>query len=379
MKNKPIWQPNYTITPATASGLMEIEAARAVVAQVPLPVAVQAELRRRARVRSTHYSTRIEGNRLTLKEAQEVIEERRTMFRGRERDVAEVRNYWNALLRVEEWAAENAPLTEKLIQRLHALVEHGVRARPTPYRDGQNVIRDSDSGAIVYMPPEAKDVPHLMAAMVDWANKAEEEGLPSPLIAALVHYQFVTIHPYYDGNGRTARLLAMFILHRGGYSLNGLFSLEEYHARDLDGYYHALAVHPHHNYYFGRATADISSWVKYFIQTLATVFASAREEVLRCSGEGIATALAEPDALRRLDPRARTVLALFLRTERITTADVAGTLGLSDRMARTLIARWVEDGWLEVADPSRRARAYVLSARYRQFIGSLSAMGGAGT
>ena len=57
MKNKPLWQPNYTITPATASGLMEIEAARVVVAQVPLPVAVQAELRRLARVRSTHYST----------------------------------------------------------------------------------------------------------------------------------------------------------------------------------------------------------------------------------------------------------------------------------------------------------------------------------
>ena len=70
MKNTPIWQPNYTITPVTASGLVEIGAARAVVAQVPLPVAVQAELRRRARVRSTHYSTRIEGNRLTLKEAQ---------------------------------------------------------------------------------------------------------------------------------------------------------------------------------------------------------------------------------------------------------------------------------------------------------------------
>ncbi|MHC1575014.1 MAG: hypothetical protein ACXQTY_04335 [Candidatus Methanogasteraceae archaeon] len=70
---------------------MEIEAARTVVAQVPLPVTVQAELRRRARVRSTHYSTRIEGNRQTLQEAQEVIDKRRTMFHGRERDVAEVR------------------------------------------------------------------------------------------------------------------------------------------------------------------------------------------------------------------------------------------------------------------------------------------------
>ena len=376
MTNTPIWQPNYTITPATASGLMEIEAARAVLAQVTLPVAVQAELRRRARLRSTHYSTRIEGNRLTLQEAQEVIDERRTTFHGRERDVAEVRNYWNALLRVEEWAAEKTPMTEKLIQRLHALIEHGVRAIPTPYRDGQNVIRDSASGKIVYMPPVAKDVPHLMAAMVNWDNKAEEEGLPAPLIAAIVHYQFATIHPYYDGNGRTARLLATFTLHRGGYGLNGLLSLEEYHARDLDKYYHALAVHPHHNYYFGRGAADISSWVEYFIGTLAAVFTTVRDEVLRSKGDTTAAALAEPDALRCLDQRARTVLALFLRTDRITTADVAGALGLSDRMARVLLGRWVEDGWLEVADPSRRARAYLLSASYRQFIGSLSAMGG---
>lgn len=372
-KNTPIWQPNYTIAPATASGLMEIEASRAVVEQVPLPIAVQAELRRRARVRSTHYSTRIEGNRLTLEEAEQVIEGRDAQFHGRERDVGEVRNYWNALLRVEEWAAKKVPLTEKLIQRLHALVETGARARPTPYRDGQNVIRDSASGAIVYLPPEAEDVPHLMAAMVNWADEADEEQLPVPLIAALVHYQFVTIHPYYDGNGRTARLLATFILQRGGYGLNGFFSLEEYHACDLEGYYCALAVHPHHNYYYGRATADMSPWVAYFIKTLAMVFTAAMREVLRCAGGDV---LVEPDALRRLDPRARAVLALFVRTERITTADVAGTLGLSDRMARILLRRWVEDGWLEVADPSRRARAYVLSANYRQFIGSLSEMGG---
>ncbi len=93
MKNTPLWQPNYTISPATASGLMEIEAARAVLAQVPLPVAVQAELCRRAALRSTHHSTRIEGNRLALEEAQAVIEGRQVQFRGRERDVAEVRKH----------------------------------------------------------------------------------------------------------------------------------------------------------------------------------------------------------------------------------------------------------------------------------------------
>jgi Fic family protein len=369
-KNR-LWQPRYTLTPAIARGLMEIEAARAVVAHTPLPPAVEAELRRRARVRSTHYSTRIEGNRLTLAEAEQVIAGKRTEFHGRKRDVAEVRNYWNALLRVEEWAAKKTPLTEELIRRLHALVEKGARAKPTLYRDGQNVVRDSASGGIVYLPPEAKDVPALMAALVSWVNRAEKEGLPVPVIAALVHYQFVTIHPYYDGNGRTARLLATFILHRGGYGLNGFFSLEEHHARDLTGYYHSLAVHPQHNYYDGRAEADLTSWLEYFIKTLAGVFVLAKEEALRYAREGVNI---EPEEMRRLDRRARVVFALFAQTEHVTATAVAKALGLSDRMARELLKEWVQAGWLIVAKPSKRARAYALSANYRQYIGGLTAM-----
>ena len=365
------WHPTYTLTPATASALMQIESARTAVEHTPLPPAIQEELRHRARIRSTHYSTRIEGNRLTLEEAEQVIEGTHTSFHGRERDVGEVQNYWNALLRIEEWAAKEKPLTEDLVKRLHARVEHGVRARPSPYRDGQNVIRDSASGAIVYLPPEAKDVLPLMAALVEWVHQAEKDGLPAPLIAALVHYQFVTIHPYYDGNGRTARLLATFILHRMGYGLNGFFSLEEHHARDLGAYYNALTVHPHHNYYEGRAEADLTVWVEYFIRMLADVFTAAKEEAQHRAGE---REQMEPEALQRLDPRGRAVLFLFARTERITSADVARTLGLSQRMARNLLKDWVEDGWLEMVDSSRRGRAYSLTAIYRQYIGDLSAM-----
>jgi len=371
-KPYPPWRPRYTLTPAIARALMDIEAARAVVEHTPLPPAAEAELRRRTRIRSTHYSTRIEGNRLTLAEAEQVIEGKKAHFHGRERDVSEVKNYWNALLRVEEWAAKKMPFTEELIQRLHALIiKEGARAKPTPYRDGQNVIRDSASGAIIYLPPEAKDVPVLMAALVEWVHKAEKDGLPVPLIAGLVHYQFVTIHPYYDGNGRTARLLATFILHRGGFGLSGFFSLEEHHARDLEGYYRSLAVHPHHNYYEGRAEADLTPWLEYFAKTLAHVFTAAKEETLRYATPGVP---AEPEELRRLDHRARTVLTLFAKIEEVTTSQVAAALGLSERMARLLLNAWVKDGWLVIANPSNRKRSYGLSAIYRQYIDSLSAM-----
>ncbi len=366
-----IWQPRFTLAPAMARGLKEIEAARTVIAHVALPPAAQAELRRRARLRSTHYSTRIEGNRLTLLEAEQVIEGKRATFAGRERDAREVRNYWNALLRVEEWATQKLPLTENLICRLHALVEKGARAKPTPYRDGQNVIRDVGSGAIIYLPPEAQDVPALMAEMVAWVNCGEKANVPIPVIAGLAHYQFVTIHPYYDGNGRTARLLATFILHHGGYGLNGYFSLEEHHARDLATYYRALVTHPHHNYYEGRADADLTPWLEYFIQTLAGVFAAAQQEALCYSARGVG---GETKLLEGFDHRARVVLGLFAQAERITTRQVADALGLSERMARVLLRDWTHAGWLVIADPSNRKRAYALAEDYRQVIGNVVAI-----
>ena len=87
---------------------------------------------------------------------------------------------------------------------------------------------------------------------------------------------------------------------------------------------------------------------------------------------------AEPAELRRLDHRARTVLGLFAKAEIIIAADVAAALGLSVRMARLLLNGWVKDGWLIVENPSNRKRSYTLSAKYRQYISSLSAMRGVG-
>lgn len=100
------WTPKYVLTPSIARGLMQIEAARALVDHTPLSPAVEAELRSRARVRAAHFSTFIEGNRLTLEEARAVIADERTEISGRERDVSEVRNYWNALLKVEDLGRE---------------------------------------------------------------------------------------------------------------------------------------------------------------------------------------------------------------------------------------------------------------------------------
>ncbi len=224
---------------------------------------------------STHLSTRIEGNRLTQAQVQAVVEGEGT-FPGRERDEAEVRHYFAALTYVERIGRGGRKLTERQIRTIHGLVMTG-KARPTRYRNGQNVIRDSRTGGIVYMPPEAKDVPKLMRELVAWVNRElAKDELPVPVIVALAHHQFATIHPYFDGNGRTARLLTTLILHRHEYGLNGIYSLEEHYAANLAGYYAGLAVGPSHNYYLGRAEADVSSFVEYFCVGMADAFGKVR-------------------------------------------------------------------------------------------------------
>ncbi|MFM7592419.1 MAG: Fic family protein, partial [Isosphaeraceae bacterium] len=262
--------PIFQITTRIASCLIRIEAARQAMIHLPINPAVLASLRESARLDSTHYSTMIEGNRLTQEEVSQVIA-RNEHFPGRERDEKEVLGYYGALEYVERLAAERRRLSETQIKTILALVMSGGSKRkpvPTPYRDGQNVIRDSRSRAIVYMPPEASDVPDLMESLVEWVNRSMSEEIPCPIIAGLAHYQFATIHPYFDGNGRTARLLTTLILHLGGYDLKGLYSLEAYYARNLAAYYQALAVGPSHNYYMGRESADLTGWLDYFIQRM---------------------------------------------------------------------------------------------------------------
>ena len=196
---------------------MRIEAAKEAVRHLPITPSVLASLRETARLYSTHYSTMIEGNRLTQEQVSRVVEKHQH-FPGKERDEKEVLGYYAALEKVEQLAAAGEPVTEPQIKLLHGLVMAGGgrRVKPTPYRDGQNVIRDGRSRRIVYMPPEAKDVPALMKAMVAWVKDSASQDVPCPIRAGIAHYQFATIHPYYDGNGRTARLLTTLILHLGG-------------------------------------------------------------------------------------------------------------------------------------------------------------------
>ena len=207
----------------------------------------------------------------------------------------------------------------------------------------------------------------MMKDLVRFANATFAAGdTPSPVIAALAHYQFATIHPYFDGNGRTARLMTNLLLHRSGYGLNGIYSLEEHYSENLLGYYRALAIGPSHNYYRGRAEADVSEFVEYFCVGMADAFnrvrARAEDEVRR----GVHPDLGE--ALLELNPLQRRALGLFRRVPEATRNDVAKFFKFSPRRAYRLCARWLESGFVVIGNPSTKGRTYRLASRFAEML-----------
>ena len=359
-----MFAPNFQITPALTKVLMDIEASRQVVSSLPVTVPVLTSLRESARLISTHYSTQIEGNRLTQEQVEDVLHG--GTFPNRERDEREVKNYHQALDFLDTLVKRKATLiAEKDIQTLHGLVIHG-RKKATPYRDGQNVIKDSGSGAIVYMPPEAKDVPDFMRDLTVWINdEVRKMELPIPLIAAIAHYQFATIHPYYDGNGRTARLLTNLVLHKSGYDLKGIYSLEEYYARNLQAYYKALTVGESHNYYFGRAEADITAWVMYFCAGMADSFAKTR---LKATEASKSMKKDQSPLLRELDQRQKQALSLFKKSKYITTREIADVLDVHTRTALNLCNRWCDEGFMIQLGEAPKSRKYELADKWIELV-----------
>jgi Fic family protein len=268
----------FDFSPYIINQLQEIERIRERVELTILPRTTADRLRLQTRIRSTHFSTKIEGNRLTMEETKMVIEQGKH-FPKMKKDVNETEQYYDAIQQMEQWVESGQAITEERIRKLHAILYSGRRTKPTSYRDGQNVIRDS-SGYIVYMPPESGDVPELMGKLVAWVMENYNE-LPVPIVAAVAHYQFETIHPFFDGNGRTGRLFATWVLYKNGYDMGKLYVLEEFYAANLEAYYSALVTHSHHNYYFGRNEADITSWIAYYLEGMIAVLGQLEEILFR--------------------------------------------------------------------------------------------------
>jgi len=191
-----------------------------------------------------------------------------------------------------------------------------------------------------------------------------ENTVPAPIISGIAHYQFVTIHPYLDGNGRTARLLSTLLFHITGYDIKGIYSLEEYYQKNIADYYQALTIGPSHNYYMGRETSDITPWIAFFCHSTAQSLEAIKRQVEKEFHAGV------PDSsefLQKLGYRQRTALTLFDKEkEYITANELADLFSVHPRSARNMCSLWVQQGFLVVLDPAPKTRKYGLAPSWKK-------------
>ncbi len=348
----------WKYTNKMVNDLIKINSVKEIVDLLELPIFIEEEIKKETLVKRVHYSTKIEGNSLNLNEVKKVIENQN---KAHERNAIEVKNYYNALLYLNEKAEISNTVNEKLIKEIHNLVSGKNLNYKCKYRDGQNVVSNSSTGTIVYMPPEAKDVELLIKEMIDNFNSEAMEDIPIPIKAGIIAYEFVTIHPFWDGNGRTSRLLATYILKANGYDLKGFYVMEEFYDKNINDYYNSLQLGLHHNYYFGRCDADITKWLEYFIGIMSTTFEIVGNKVkeIYLNNEN------EINIVETLDKRERWVANYILTNKKIKAKDIATHFKINVDTANNWIKKWIEKDFLRRYDNKQiRNVDYVLTAKY---------------
>lgn len=198
----------------------------------PLPKSAVEKLREQLRIEMTYNSNAIEGNSLTLRETFLVINEGLTVKGKPLKDHLEAKDHYSALAylyELIEYGKKNT-LSEHLIKQIHTIiVQETDKEWAGRYRNSNVIIGGAD-----HTPPDALDVPKLMQDLIAWISK-EKKHMHVVELAALVHHKFVYIHPFFDGNGRTSRLLMNLILMQAGFPLSIVLK------NDRKKYYRVLA------------------------------------------------------------------------------------------------------------------------------------------
>lgn len=369
-----IFAPRFTYTNSLIKNMGMIEGARAVVDVLPLPPDTTLRLRHDALQRSTRNSTQIEGNPLDEAAMQWAIAQGERQGSDAEQ---EVRNYWRALDRVEEFSETQASITEAFIQELHRIVivrGRGRRGSRSQYRVTECPVVDSVTRRIDYAPPEPQDVPGLMRELVDWLSSQKATELPTPVRAGILTHRFLSIHPFDDGNGRTGRLLATAELWRSGYRMRGFFSFDEYFNADRDRYYQSLQMGLPMNFYEGRHNPDYSPWLDYFVEILANAASDLKERATFLYQARRIVNVPWDELSRRQQQMLTRLLARVLANIPnpliVRPADVEVWFGISDRTAREWLGEWSNGAFMEPVASGQgvRIREYQLAEPWASFL-----------
>ena len=298
-------------------------------------------------VKEAQTSSRIEGTQTGIDEA--LMPEEHIQPEKRD-DWREVRNYVAA---VNSAIAELAhlPLSNRLLKQTHTVLMQGVRGehkQPGEFRSSQNWIGGSSLADAVFIPPHPDGVPVMMGDLEKfWHN--DEIAVPHLVRLAISHYQFETIHPFLDGNGRIGRLLVPLYLVGHGLLAKPSLYLSDFFERNRASYYDALMR--------VRVANDLIHWVRFFLNGVAQTAAKGRDVfrqilVLRTEVEQAVLGLG------KRTPNARQVLNLLYRTPLISAQDIERGVGVSTPTANALIRDFIKLGILVEITGQRRWRTY---------------------
>jgi len=252
----------YKITDKILNNISRIMAGREVIEHSKLIPKWELSLKKEARIHSAHSSTSIEGNRLTLEQVKALAEQKEVVASAK--DKQEVLNYLKALDTIPKYSAKK--IDTDLILTVHKTITRGTLKDSKycgTFRDrqvyvGKRIFDGTRFKEVVeYMPPPAKGVPRLVEDFLKWLNSEKTKNINPVILAGIVHYEIARIHPFIDGNGRTARLSASLILYKMGFDHRRFFALDDYYDENRPAYYSALKT-------VDENKGDITGWLEYF-------------------------------------------------------------------------------------------------------------------
>ena len=325
-----MFNPTYQLTDKILHNLTAIAEAKGIIDRAKILPQQELRLRRQAIIRMTHHSTEIEGNGLDMKQV-EALYAKKTID-APDRDIYEVKNYLHALKYIEKIVADKNPLAEKVILKIHKLVADKTLSPKFcgRYRPGPIYVVRRQFGApqeTLYTGPDAKQVPKLMADFLAWLKASEAKKINPVLVAAIAHMELAAIHPFNDGNGRTARALATLLLYQRGYDFRRLFALEDYYNTDRPAYYQVINL----GKTYEERRADITSWLEYFVTGFKEEIDEVKKKILPLASR---TALGKIKSQIYLTPEQLKIIDFLDQMGRIVVKDVEEILSCPRRTAQ---------------------------------------------
>ena len=318
-----MFKPNFRYTNKIVNDLTKISAARELVLNSLFIPKWEVSLRRDAIIRSAHSSTAIEGNRLSLEQVSELAQGREIM--ATRKDKQEVLNYLKVLEAIDK-LTNDKKITEKCLLHIHKLLTQNTLENVSDcgvYRTRYVVVGNRLTGEVIFRPPLNEDVPKLMKALIAWINSPDAQTIDPIIEAGIAHYEFVRIHPFVDGNGRTARVLATLILYLRGFDAKQFFCLDDYYDSDRPAYYRILQS-------VNQKTLDLTNWLEYFVEGVKVSITAVKERVIRLSSERLRKARKGQVALTE---RQMKIVEFINQNGQITNRDVRSMFHISNRAA----------------------------------------------